>query len=50
MLFTNKYLLPLSLQLEKMKNENTIFDIEHDVDTDFQASQREITQLRKVSS
>ncbi|KAH6827871.1 hypothetical protein C2S53_015793 [Perilla frutescens var. hirtella] len=36
-------------ELEKMKNENTVFNIEHDVDPDFQVTQREITQLHKAN-
>lgn len=42
------YLSPFSLQLEKMKNENAIFDMGDDVNPDFEDTQKEIMQLRKV--
>ncbi|KAI3465061.1 hypothetical protein Pfo_021724 [Paulownia fortunei] len=36
-------------ELEKMKNENTVFNIDHDLDPGFQVPQREIMKLRKAN-
>lgn len=46
-ILTQLCLLP---QLEKMKNENTVFNIGHDVGPGRQVPETEITQLHKVSS
>lgn len=37
------------LQLEKMKNENAVFSIGHDGNSDFPVTHKEFMQLQKVS-